>query len=106
MHGKTDSSDCMPEYKQIGPMSHFYYEPHGSCDTIASVQQIRNSLLFAIRIIPDRAPINSVTCLSLDKRGRFYGYTVTRNSDSGLAISVAACDNGDETGKKNSLCQK
>lgn len=97
MHSKTDNSDCMPEYKQIGPGSFFYYKPHGNCDTIASVQQIRNSLQFAIRSIPERAPINSVTCLRLGKHGRAWGYAVTRSLDSGLHASVAACNNGDET---------
>ena len=97
MHSKTDSSDCMPKYTEIGPGTYFYYEPHSNCDNTASVQQIRNSLQFAIRSIPERAPINSVTCLRLEKHGRAWGYAVTRSLDSGLHASVAACNNGDET---------
>lgn len=92
---KDRGSNCslvyMPSNDGTGFM--LYYQPTGSCDTTASVQQMRDSLAGAVQAINSVKP-GHAGCIGLDHGGRYHGYVAigTDNLDGpGAVQNQCAC---------------
>lgn len=93
---KNSGADCNPKYLSNQSGFILYYKPTGSCDTTASVQQMRDSLAAAVKSLDNITP-GHAGCIRLDHGGNYQGYVALGTANMNGADAVGTqCLSGEQ----------